>query len=300
MASATGAAWRRNAIVDRERDQGLGREAQLVERAGDREVGLVAGVDPCALEVAAAGRAGERPEPPQVDVADQRHRDEVRHHATRRAQAERPVAVAHEVGQPADHLLLDERAHGARMPDVDALVGPLGEHLAGDRGDEGRRREVRERPRVVRVQRVGRDAGRELVEDRRQGGGIGRGPRRAGGSRRSSAVGAPRSRWPRRTRGPSPRRRASRGSPARSARPHARAPRARWRRRGCRSARAPGASGTGPAGRGDRRRRPSALMVGRGPVASGRVPVPPRRRPPPLVPGAGRGRAAGRRDHACR
>ena len=44
-------------------DERLGREAQLVERAGDREVRLVAGVDADALEVAAARRPGRAAEP---------------------------------------------------------------------------------------------------------------------------------------------------------------------------------------------------------------------------------------------
>ena len=46
---------------------------------------------------------------------------------------EAALAVADEIAQPADDLLLDERADRAGMPDVDALLGDLREQLAGDR-----------------------------------------------------------------------------------------------------------------------------------------------------------------------
>ena len=42
-------------------------------------------------------------------------------------------AVPDEVAQPADDLFLDEGARRAGVPDVDALVEDLGEHLADDR-----------------------------------------------------------------------------------------------------------------------------------------------------------------------
>ena len=152
-------------VVGGDEGEGLGREAELVEGPGDREVGLVAGVDADALERRPARRSGGAGERPEVHVADEGQRDEVGHDAARRQQPEAALAVPHEVAQPAPDLLLDERGDGTRVPDVDALVGPLGEHLADDRGDQRRRREVAERARVEAVQRVGGDPGRELVED---------------------------------------------------------------------------------------------------------------------------------------
>ena len=181
MAAATGSGVEAVAIVGGEDHEGLGREAQLVERARDGEVGLVARVDADALEPGAPGRPRAAPDRAQVDVADERHRDEVGHHAARRAQPEAARAIAHEVAQPAHDLLLHEGAARARVPDVDALVRPLGEHLAGDGRDERRRREVRQRARVVGVERVGRDAGGELVDDRLEGGRVRGGRARAAG-----------------------------------------------------------------------------------------------------------------------
>ena len=197
------------AIVGGQHDQRLGREAQLVQRPRDREVRLVAGVDAHALQRRAARRPVQPREPPQVDVPDERHRDEVRHHAARGQQAEAALAVAREVAQPADDLLLHERAHRPGVPDVDALVGPLGENLADDGRDEGRRGEVRERPRVVAVQGVRGDAGAELVEDGLERLRFGGGTPRAAGLAEVEVAGAPRSRWACPSRGPSPRRRAS-------------------------------------------------------------------------------------------
>ena len=164
-------------LVGRQHDERLGREAQLVERPRDREVRLVAGVDAHAVERGAAGRPVEAHEPPQVDVADERHRDEVGHDAARGEQPEAALAVAREVAQPSDDLLLDERTDRSRVPDVDALVRPLGEHLADDRGDQRRGREVAERARVVAVERVGRDPGAELGEDVGKADRVGRGRR---------------------------------------------------------------------------------------------------------------------------
>ena len=130
------------AVVGRQDDERLGREAELVERPGDREVGLVGGVDPDALQRAAARRPRGPAQPREVDVAGQRHREEVGHDAARRQQPEAARAVADEVAQPADDLLLDERGRRAGVPDVDALLGDLGEQLADDRHQERRRREV--------------------------------------------------------------------------------------------------------------------------------------------------------------
>ncbi len=78
------------------------------------------------------------------------------------------IGVPDEVAEPADHLLLDERADRAARPDVDALVRPLGQNLAGDRHRQRRRREVGERSRVVGVEQIGRQALAELVEDLRR------------------------------------------------------------------------------------------------------------------------------------
>src|SRR5258708_4911230 len=74
------------------------------------------------------------------------------------------AAVADEVAQPANNLLLHERTDRPGVPDVDALLGDLGEDLAGDRCDERRRREIAEGPRVVRARCVWRDPVPELVE----------------------------------------------------------------------------------------------------------------------------------------
>ena len=152
-------------VIGREHDQRLGRKAELVERPRDREMGLVARVDARALERRAPGWPVQPGQATEMHVADEGHRDEVGHHAARGHQPEAAVAIAHEVAQPADDLLLDERTDRAGMPDVHALVRPLGEHLARDRCDQRRRREVAERARVVAVERVGRDPGAELVED---------------------------------------------------------------------------------------------------------------------------------------
>ena len=55
-------------------------------------------------------------------------------------------------------------ADGPGVPDADPLVRPLGQYLPGDRGDERRRREVRQRARVVAVEGVRRDPRAEVVE----------------------------------------------------------------------------------------------------------------------------------------
>ena len=92
-----------------------------------------------------------------MDVADQGHRDEVGHDAARGQDPEAALAVADEVAQPAQDLLLDERADRAGVPDVDALLGDLGEDFAGHGGEQRRRGEVAERARVVGAHRVRRD-----------------------------------------------------------------------------------------------------------------------------------------------
>ena len=53
-----------------------------------------------------------------------------------------------EVAQPGRHLLLDEGADRAGVEDVDALVQPRRERVAGGRHRQRRRREIAERPRV--------------------------------------------------------------------------------------------------------------------------------------------------------
>ncbi len=161
-------------------DEGLGREAELVERAGDREVGLVARVDTGALEGRAAGRSAAQ-ESGEMDVPDEGHRHEVGHDAARGQQPERAAVVADEVAQPADHLLLDERPDGPGMPDVDALVRPLGEDIADDRHRQRRRREVAERARVLSVELVRGETRGELGDHLGRRGGLSRRRRRAAG-----------------------------------------------------------------------------------------------------------------------
>ncbi len=117
------------------------REAEEVDGSLDREVGLIGGIDPGALKPRAAGRLAAE-ELPQVHVPGDREGHDVRHHAAAGEDPPAVVGVAAEVAEPADDLLLDERARHAREPHVDALVQPLGECLAGDRHRERRRCEV--------------------------------------------------------------------------------------------------------------------------------------------------------------
>ena len=154
------------AVVGRQDDERLRREAQLVECPRDREMRLVGRVDPRALERRAPRRRGQPARGGETHVADERHREEVRHHAAGRQQPEARLVVADEVAQPADDLLLDERRERPGVPDVDALLDDLGEQLADDRHRQGRRGEVAERARVVGVELVRGDAGPELVEER--------------------------------------------------------------------------------------------------------------------------------------
>ena len=156
-------------LVGGDDHEGLRREAELVERAADREVGLVGGVDAEALQRTPPRRGAIASQPRHVHVAHERHPDEVRHHAAGGQDPEAALAVADEVAQPAQDLLLDERADRAGVPDVDALLGDLREDLAGHGGEQRRRGEVAERAWVVGAHRVRRDPLRELVEDLGQG-----------------------------------------------------------------------------------------------------------------------------------
>ena len=100
-----------------------------------------------------------------MQVAGQRHAHEVGHHAAAGEQPERALAVADEVAQPAHDLLLDEGRDRAGVPDVDALVGDLGQQLAHDRHRQRRRREVAELARVLGVHQAARESIGELRDD---------------------------------------------------------------------------------------------------------------------------------------
>ena len=83
----------------RHRDQRFGGEPELVERPGDREgVGSLAKTRTPSSAAPRGPPRGERCA--EVDIADEGHGDEVRHHAARPQQAEAAVAVADEVAQP--------------------------------------------------------------------------------------------------------------------------------------------------------------------------------------------------------
>ena len=161
-------------------DERLGWEAEQIEGSPDREVGLVRRVDPRALEPRAARRPIGSEQPTEMDVARQRHRHEIGHDPARREQTEALLAVADEVAQPADDLLLHERRHGAGVPDIDPLVGHLGEELAHHRHRQRRRREIAELAGMLGVHQGARDAPLEFLED-----GTGRG-RVGGRGRRTS------------------------------------------------------------------------------------------------------------------
>ena len=227
------------AVVGRKDDERFGGKPELVEGPADREVGLVGRVDPDAVQLAAAWRPRRSAQPREVDVASQRHREEVGHDAAGGEQPEAARAVADEVAQPADHLLLDERSRRTGMPDVDALLGDLGEQLADDGQQERRRREVAERARMMGVELMRGETGPELVEDRRGGRRLRPALARVRPSVRRRTLAALRSRCLR----PSPgRTHGRRGSPGRPPRP---------RHRGARA----------PGGRKDRRSR-AALARG--------------------------------------
>ena len=165
-------------VVGRHDHEGVAREPEEVERPRDREVRLVAGVDAAPVELAAARRPPDPEDLAEAQVAGDRHPHEVGHHAARREQAERAAVEADEVAQPADDLLLDERGERAGVPDVDALVGHLGEQLAHHRHRQRRRREVAELARVLRRHLPAGQPLRELREDvaRRASGRPGRVP----------------------------------------------------------------------------------------------------------------------------
>ena len=203
-ASATAAPRRWNRSSDGMTTSVSGGKPSSSSDAGDREMGLVGGVDADALEHARRAARGPAPSSrPEVDVAGERHAHEVGHHAARREQPERARPVADEVAQPADDLLLDERRERSGVPDVDALVGHLGQQLAHDRDRQRRRREVAELARVLRVHQAAGDPRRELVEDRRGRGGRDRAPRPARrvvaevgrAEARRSRAGSPIARW---------------------------------------------------------------------------------------------------------
>ncbi len=142
--------------------QGVDRESELIEGPADREVGLIGGVHPGALELPAAGRMVQPQDLGQVQVAGHGQGHEVGHHSARGEHGKARRAVADKVAQPASDLLLDERARRPGMPDVDALVDELGQDLADDRHEQRRRGEVAQRARVVGVQAVGGEARSEL------------------------------------------------------------------------------------------------------------------------------------------
>ena len=98
-----------------------------------------------------------------MQVAGQGHAHEVGHDPAAGQQPERAVAVADEVAQPAHDLLLDEGREGSGVPDIDALVGDLGEQLAHDRHRQRRRGEVPELARMLGVHETAGEAARELA-----------------------------------------------------------------------------------------------------------------------------------------
>ena len=161
-------------VVGRKHDQGLDREAQLVECPSDREVALIAGVHPGTFEVLAAGRSGQAADPAEAQVAGHGHRHEIGHDPTAGQQPERAFAIADEVAQPANDLLLDEGSEWPGVPDVDALVGDLGKQLAHDRHGQRRWREVAELTGMLAVHHAAPESIGELGDD------IGGGRRRHG------------------------------------------------------------------------------------------------------------------------
>ncbi len=139
-------------VVGGQHAQGVAGEPQHVERAADREVGLVARVDADPLEIGAPRCTVEPTRGAKVDVARDRERHEVGHDA---AGGEHPPCVVarypDEVDQPADDLLLHEGADRPGVPHVDPLLDPLRQDLATDGHHQGGRREVAERPGVMGV-----------------------------------------------------------------------------------------------------------------------------------------------------
>ena len=136
------------------------------------------------------------------------------------------------------------------MPDVDALVGHLGQQLAHHRDRQRRRREVAELARVLRVHLAAGQPVAELVEHvgDRAGARRARAPARRIGPKnapRSAAYGdgSPIARFA------APGRTGSRGPPPTYRRRAAPSPRATWPRRRSRSARARDARRSGRSGR---------------------------------------------------
>src|SRR6185369_8902692 len=86
----------------------LGREPELVDRAPYREVGLVRRVDADALKRPPTRRARSAEEATEVDVAGERHADEVRHRPARGQDPEALRPEPDEVAEPANDVLLDE------------------------------------------------------------------------------------------------------------------------------------------------------------------------------------------------
>ena len=152
----------------------LGWEPEQVERPRDREVGLVGGIHPNALEQRPARRPARSEQPPEVDVAGQGEAHEVGHHAARRQQPEGVRSEPDQVAQPAHDLLFDERGERPGVPHVDALVGHLGQQLAHHRDGQRRWGEVAELARVLGVHLAAGQAIAELRQDVRDRGGGGR------------------------------------------------------------------------------------------------------------------------------
>ena len=171
-------------VVGGQDDERLGREPELIERSRDREVGLVARVDPRAIEGRPAWRPVQAPHPTKVQVAGQGHAHEVGHDAAAREQAERALAIADEVAQPAHDLLLDERRERAGVPHVDALVRDLGEELTHDRHRQRRWGEVAELARMLGVHQSARESIGEFRDH------VGRRRRRERRGTRSGGIGA--------------------------------------------------------------------------------------------------------------
>ena len=150
-----------------------------------------------------------------------------------------------EVAEPPGDLFLDEGADRSCVPDVDPLMDPLRQHLAGDRHRQRRRREVAERARMLGVVGVRRHPRSELGQDLVRG--------RRGHRRRRPADGWAR----RRSRGPPGRPGRARAAPSHGRRA-SRGPLARWppralpargangRDRGCRAGRVRGSNRSDP------------------------------------------------------
>ena len=83
-------------------------QAQDGQAALEGEVRLVGDVDADPLELGAAWRTVEPAQARQVAVAGDGHGHEVGHQAARGEQAEAALAVADQLAEPGDDLLLDE------------------------------------------------------------------------------------------------------------------------------------------------------------------------------------------------